>query len=166
MMDTWGEWMHGESTKLHAVERAALAHHRLAAIHPFIDGNGRTARLVMNLLLLGDGYPPAIISKANRLQYYRVLAQADRGSHKPIVNFVGRAVEQSLTLYLDACTPRTQAPPPDEQWLSLREAAGSVEYSQEYLSLLARTGQLDAMKKGRNWYTTLNAIEAYRRSIG
>lgn len=164
-MDGWGEWMNGTSQKLHAVERAALAHHKLAAIHPFIDGNGRTARLVMNLLLMCDGYPPTVISKVNRLQYYRVLAQADNGRENPIVNFVGRAVEQSLTFYLDACTPRTEEPPKDEKWMSLREAASQSEYSQEYLSLLARTGRLDAMKRGRNWVTTLSAIKAYRESV-
>lgn len=164
-MDEWGEWMNGASRKLHAVERAALAHHKLAAIHPFIDGNGRTARLVMNLLLMRDGYPPTIISKVNRLQYYRVLAQADSGRENPMVNFVGRAVEQSLTLYLDACTPRTEEPPADKKWISLREAASQSEYGQEYLSLLARTGRLDAMKRGRNWVTTLAAIAAYRESV-
>ena len=55
-MAAWGDWLQGPALALHPVERAALAHHRLAAIHPFIDGNGRTARLVMNLLLLRDGW--------------------------------------------------------------------------------------------------------------
>lgn len=102
LMTDWGDWVNGEAMTRHPVERAALAHHRLAAIHPFIDGNGRTARLVMNLLLMREGYPPTIIMKANRRQYYRVLAQADSGHERQIVNFTGRAVEQGLTLYLEA----------------------------------------------------------------
>ncbi len=166
LMNEWGDWLASSYTVLHAVERAALAHHRLAAIHPFIDGNGRTARLLMNLLLMKDGYPPTIISNRNRRQYYRVLAQADSGQERPFVNFVGRAVEQSLTLYLEACTPRTEAPPADEVWIPLREAAKETPYSQEYLSLLARKGRLDAMKKGGIWHTTLAAIDAYQESIG
>ena len=105
LMSDWGDWLNGLALSLHPVERAALAHHRLAVIHPFIDGNGRTARLVMNLLLMRDGYPPTIIRRVDRRQYYHVLAQADEGNEFPVVNFVGQAVERSLTLYLEACTP-------------------------------------------------------------
>ncbi len=109
-MTDWVRWLHDEAKSLHPVDRAALAHHRFAAIHPFIDGNGRTARLIMNLLLLRDGYPPTVILRANRLQYYRVLARADRGNDKALVNFVGRAVERSLNLYLEAVAPRRGPP--------------------------------------------------------
>jgi len=165
LMLGWGDWLDGESRSLHPVVRAALAHHRLVAIHPFIDGNGRTARLAMNLLLMQDGYPPTIIEQNNRGTYYRVLAQADSQKDGPLVNFVGRAVERSLTLYLDACTPRTAPPTEDEKWVSLREAADGTPYSQEYLSLLARTGRLDAVKHGRNWVTTRRAVEAYLASV-
>ena len=165
LMNEWGDWLNGIATERHPVERAALAHHRLVAIHPFIDGNGRTARLVMNLLLMREGYPPTIIMKVNRRQYYRVLAQADRGNKPPLVNFVGRAVERSLTLYLEASTPRTEPPSSEEAWILLRDAAQEVSYSQEYLSLLARSGRLEAVKRGRKWYTTRRAIEKYQQSL-
>ncbi|RPH57570.1 MAG: Fic family protein, partial [Chloroflexi bacterium] len=92
-MDEWGQWLADTSSSLHPVAAAALAHHRLVAIHPFVDGNGRTARLVMNLLLMRSGYPPTVILRTNRRQYYRVLAEADAGKVTPLVNFVGRAVE-------------------------------------------------------------------------
>lgn len=160
----WSDWLDGPAETLHPVTRAALAHHQLAAIHPFLDGNGRTARLVMNLLLLRDGYPPTVILKVNRQQYYRVLAQADAGRPAPFVNFVGRAVERSLTLYLEACTVQTAPPPADAAWIPLREAAQGTPYSQEYLSLLARLGRLEAVKRGRNWYTTRRAVESYQQS--
>ncbi len=164
LMMEWGEWLNASEFSEHPVARAALAHHRLVAIHPFIDGNGRTARLVMNLLLMKDGYPPTIIMKVNRRQYYRVLAQADSGREDQLVNFVGRAVERSLTLYLDACTPRSQPRAADEEWISLREASEGSPYSQEYLSLLARTGRLEALRRGRNWVTTRQAVETYYES--
>jgi Fic family protein len=164
-MTRWEEWLRSKALTLHPVTRAALAHHRLAAIHPFIDGNGRTARLVMNLLLLRDGFPPTIILRENRAQYYRVLAEADRGKERPVVNLVGRAVERSLTLYLEACTPRHAAPEPTDQWIPLRQAAKGTPYSQEYLSLLARTGRLEAIKRGRVWHTTRRAVDTYRRSV-
>jgi hypothetical protein len=118
----------------------------------------------MNLILLRAGYPPAIIPHANRLQYYRALAAADQGHEALLANLVGRAVERSLTLYLEATTPQT-APPADEVWLPLRQAAKGAPYSQEYLSLLARTGRLEAIKRGRNWYTTPAAIDRYRASL-
>ena len=75
-------------------------------------------------------------------------------------------MERALTLYLDACTPRTAPPPEEETWIPLREAARGTPYSQEHLSLLARIGWPEAIKRGRNWYTTRKAVAAYRRSVG
>lgn len=164
-MSDWADWLAGQEDSAEPVELAAVAHHRLVAIHPFLDGNGRAARLAMNLVLLRAGYPPAIIARANRTQYYRALARADRGEDTPLANLVGRAVERTLTLYLEVTTPQTMPPPADDSWLPLREAAEGTPYSQEYLSLLARTGRLEAIKRGRNWHTTRRAVEAYRASL-
>jgi Fic family protein len=163
-MQAWSAWLRGEAMALHPVERSALAHHRLAAIHPFVDGNGRTARLVMNLLLLRDGYLPTVIQKTQRKQYYRALAQADAGQVEPFVNFVARGLERSLALYLSAVTPR-RSRNADEDWISLSEAAAGTRFSQEYLSLLARTGRLEAVKHGRNWVTTRRAVRDYEESV-
>lgn len=165
LMNDWASWLVEQANVLDPVALAALAHHKLVAIHPFIDGNGRTARLIMNLVLMRAGYPPAIIARVNRQQYYRVLAQADGGKTDPLVNFVARAVERSLTLYLEACTPQTAPPPPEDEWIPLRQAAELVPYSQDYLSLLARTGKLEAMKRGRIWHTTPRALELYLESV-
>jgi len=164
-MEDWAGRLLAQEGRMEPVALAAQAHHRLAAIHPFIDGNGRTARLIMNLVLMRAGYPPAIIARVNRRQYYRVLAQADNGNLAPLVNFVGRAVERSLTLYLEACTPQTAPPPEEGAWIPLREAAKLVSYSQDYLSLLARTGKLEAVKRGRIWHTTRRALERYVASV-
>lgn len=165
-MTEWGEWLTQSSQTAHPVVLAALAHHRLVEIHPFVDGNGRTARLVMNLLLMQRGYPPTVILRSDRQSYYRVLSLADDGKEKSLVNFVGKAVERSLTLYLDACTKRTSKPKKAEEWIPLSEASHGTPYSQEYLSLLARKGQIEAVKHGRNWLTTRKAIENYVKTIG
>jgi len=164
-MHDWETWLQRGEQELHPVALAAQAHHRLVAIHPFIDGNGRTARLMMNLVLIRSGYPPTVILKANRRQYYSVLMRADAGSSGGLENFVGRSVERSLMLYLEACTPKTAPPQKDEEWISLAQAADGTPYSQEYLSLLARKGRLEAIKRGRVWMTTRRAITEYRASI-
>jgi len=164
-MQAWDTWLAATAGDLHPVARAALAHHKLAAIHPFVDGNGRTARLVMNLLLFRHGYPPTVILRTNRKSYYRVLMQADAGNEAPFVNFVGRAVERSLTFYLEACTPQPAPPSPETAWIPLAQAAEGTPYSQEYLSLLARKGRLEAIKRGRVWHTTRRAVAAYLASV-
>jgi Fic family protein len=165
LMAEWSDWVARAEGTLHPVILAAQAHYRLVAIHPFVDGNGRTARLVMNLLLMRRGYPPTVILRANRRQYYSVLAKADSGKTDALENFVGRAVENSLNLYIETCKSVTKSPKAEEEWIPLREACVGTPYSQEYLSLLARLGRIEAMKRGRNWYTTRRAVKAYQNSL-
>ena len=69
------DWYNNEAHKLHPVERAAKVHADFVGIHPFIDGNGRTSRLLMNLELIKAGYPPCVITVENRLAYYEALDQ-------------------------------------------------------------------------------------------
>ncbi|MCW1967970.1 MAG: Fic family protein [Anaerolineae bacterium] len=162
-MDDFVQWLRGnEAMAMHPIERAAYGHHIFVAIHPFVDGNGRTGRLLLNLLLFRAGYPPAVIEKATRRQYYKALSEADRGNFEALVNMIARVCERSLRAYLEAVQSADKAPSVDDRWISLAEAAKGSEYSQEYLSLLARTGKLRAKKEGRNWLTTKNAIAEYR----
>ena len=165
LMDDLVRWIAGrDSVALHPIERAAQVHHRFVAIHPFVDGNGRTGRLLLNLLLFKDGYPPTVIEKINRRQYYKVLGDADAGNLRPLTNFVARACERSLQMYVEAGRVMTRQPAKKERWLPLSEAAQDSLYTQEYLSLLARLGRLKAKKQGRNWLTTQAAIQEYRAS--
>ncbi|MGD0879890.1 MAG: Fic family protein [Anaerolineales bacterium] len=165
LMAEWSDWVASAEGSIHPIVLAAQAHHRLVAIHPFVDGNGRTARLVMNLLLMRSGYPPTVILRVNRRQYYSVLAKADSGNTDALENFVGRAVENSLNFYIEACKPVMKSPKPDEEWILLQDACFGTPYSQEYLSLLARLGRIEATKRGRNWYTTRRAVKAYQDSL-
>ncbi len=79
MMEDLGYWIVEAETRLHPVIYAAEIHERIATIHPFIDGNGRTARLIMNLVLLGHGYAIANISGEiqSRLAYYNTLEKCN-----------------------------------------------------------------------------------------
>lgn len=88
--------------KGHPIEHSALAHYKFVEIHPFVDGNGRTARLLMNLILMSKGYPPAIILMRERVAYYNSLKKADAGDYREIVSIVANAVNKSLDIYLEA----------------------------------------------------------------
>lgn len=90
-------------TDLHPVQLAAEAHYRLLNIHPFSDGNGRTARLLMNLILISHGYPPAIISKREKTSYINSLEKAQLGgSLDDYLKIISKAVSRSLDIYLKA----------------------------------------------------------------
>lgn len=79
------------------VLQASFAHYQLVAIHPFIDGNGRTARLLMNLLLLRNQYPPVLLPVEKRSHYYDALSAADEGNMALFDELIARAVIKSLT---------------------------------------------------------------------
>ena len=151
-------WLRENPEELTPIELAAVFHHRFVQIHPFTDGNGRMARLLMNAVLLRHGYPFIVsIPNRERARYLGSLSEADMGNLKPFVNFVARSVERTLDIYLQALE--------EPELLSMAEAAELVPYSQDYLSLLARKGALGAFKKGRNWYVTKGGLERYVRSI-
>ncbi|MFQ5812385.1 MAG: Fic family protein [Anaerolineae bacterium] len=90
-----------EAAGLHPVERGARAHFRLVHVHPFVDGNGRTARLLMNLILVREGYPPAVIRHERRPEYYDTLDRAHEGDTNPFLALVAEEVERSLDIWLD-----------------------------------------------------------------
>ena len=69
------DWYNTEADLIHPIARAAKVHADFVGIHPFIDGNGRTSRLLMNLELMKAGYPPCVITVENRLAYYKALDQ-------------------------------------------------------------------------------------------
>ncbi len=97
-------WQREEFAKhrLHPVEIAARFHHQFTEIHPFDDGNGRMARLLMNLLLMQNGYPPVVIRLQERDDYLLALRQADSGQKEEFLSFISEKVADSLALYLRA----------------------------------------------------------------
>ncbi|MBU9713447.1 Fic family protein [Evansella tamaricis] len=90
-----------ETKKLHTVTRGAMLHAIFVGIHPFIDGNGRTSRLLLNLELMKDGFPPIVIKVENRIAYYEALDKAHtQKEYDDFIKLVAREVEDSLNLYL------------------------------------------------------------------
>ncbi|MBI5299541.1 MAG: Fic family protein [Deltaproteobacteria bacterium] len=153
------QWFQKNQKKFHVVELAALFHHRLVHIHPFLDGNGRTARLAMNVLLMKAGYPLVVILKNDRKKYYRVLSEADQGKPALLVQFIAQSVERALNIYLKVLTPTSKK---REKFLPLSEIAKGSHHSQKYLNLLIRQGKLEAHKEGRIWLTSREALLRYR----
>ena len=88
--------------KYHPIIRAALLHGELVKIHPFVDGNGRTSRLLMNLDLMNSGYNPVIIKKESRLKYYEALDKAHTtGNYTDFVKLVTKLEVEMLKKYLN-----------------------------------------------------------------
>jgi len=153
VIDSLGETASG---KADIVTLAARFHHQFVWIHPFYDGNGRTARLLMNLLLLRNGFPPAIILVNDRKKYYRALDAANNGNIEPFELLVAQSIERSLDIYLEAAGHNGS-----DEYVPLSQLTEKFPYSQEYLSLLARRGLIDAYKQSRNWLATERSIVDY-----
>ncbi|MFD2115127.1 Fic family protein [Paenibacillus yanchengensis] len=102
-MDQLMHWYHGAAQAFHPIVSGAMLHAIFVGIHPFIDGNGRTSRLLLNLELMKSGYPPIIIKVDNRLAYYNALDKAHTTEDtQDFIALVAAEVELSLDLYLSA----------------------------------------------------------------
>lgn len=96
LMEQLEVWIKEERDKLHPITFAAMLHLQLVSIHPFIDGNGRTSRLVMNLALLQDGYQLAVIPPICRADYLATIRRYQlKGDSKPFVDFIAERVLES-----------------------------------------------------------------------
>lgn len=99
LMKQFGSYLQTEKP---GIDKAIISHLHLVSIHPFIDGNGRTARLLMNLLLLKDSKLPLIIRPRDRRQYLKIIEKAQLyDERKDYMEFMYKALDRSLQTYLD-----------------------------------------------------------------
>jgi Fic family protein len=153
-------WIASEGQAYAPMVRAALTHEMFLAIHPFPDGNGRTARLLLNLQLMRDGYPIALLLANWRLRYISALEQAHHGQYNALINVIGRAVEAGLDMFLEAC-----AAVPEELHRPLREIAEACEIDADYLGWLLREGRIAGQKRRGRWYASEAAVRRYQQEV-
>lgn len=100
LMTDFMHWYHHEAQDLHPVERAARIHADFVGIHPFVDGNGRTSRLLTNLELMKSGFPPIVIQVEQRLAYYQALDKAHtQGDYEDFMSLIVDCVKKGFDPY-------------------------------------------------------------------
>ncbi len=151
-MRDFGKWLSDISVidddrgTLDAILYAAAAHTWLVYIHPFIDGNGRVARLLMNLILMRYGYPIAIVTKEDRFRYYDALEISQTSDLSPFIALVEECIRESL----------------EEYERSVREQQKEKEWAAD---LVAGFSPPEALSKARNeyevWKSAMELLRSY-----
>ncbi|HTS14856.1 MAG TPA: Fic family protein [Candidatus Sulfotelmatobacter sp.] len=154
------DWLAAARTptpEAHVLVRLAKLHGQFEKIHPFRDGNGRTGRLLLNLMLVQRGYPPAVLRNRSRERYLAGLRRADSGDPWPLAEMIGRAVKDNLDRFL---LPGLAGP------LKLLPITALAQDGKAARALRAAAdrGRLRAVKDDRDrWLSTKQWVDDYRR---
>ncbi|OHU23654.1 cell filamentation protein Fic [Mycobacteroides chelonae] len=141
-------------------EILAAIHNEFECIHPFIDGNGRTGRLALNLILVRLGYPPVIVLKTQRSSYLTAMHKSDNGDHGPLGEILARAMYDNLNRFI---VPSLAGP---ARLVPLTSLADD-QFSVAALRQAAQRGRLDAVQGADGvWRTTRRAVQDYARTKG
>lgn len=152
-MHEFGKWLTnvtataGQSEQAEALLAAAAAHTWFVTIHPFIDGNGRVARLILNLMLMRYGYPIAIITKADRSRYYDALEISQTSDLTALASLILECLEESLEEYEEAA----------------KEQQEHQEWAQSIVGKLQHVEQVRAANQYEVWR---NAMELLKSLFG
>lgn len=151
-MEELGKWLETASVPTDDQSASGLlvataAHAWFVTIHPFIDGNGRVGRLLMNLLLMRYGYPIAIITKDDRLRYYDALEQSQGSDLSGLVSLVSECVEESL----------------EEYELAVAEEVQQEEWARAVAARLTRQEGVRAGNEYELWKSAMDLLKGYFR---
>ena len=165
-MDSWvndvcavGERVRGSlGDKTPLPEELARLHNLFERVHPFIDGNGRVGRLLLNLMLVRLGHPPVIIFKRQRAAYLGALQRADSGDYGALGELIARAMYDNLNRFI---VPNVAGP----VRLVPLTALASKRVSLTALRHAARRNRLDAVQGTDGvWRSSRRAVDAYLAS--
>ena len=133
-----------------AILYAAAAHTWFVSIHPFIDGNGRVARLIMNLVLMRYAFPIAIVTKEDRMRYYDALEESQASDLSPFISLVVECIEESLEPYEEAAKEQKEL----QEWI----AAIGARYSQRDMARNKNEYEV--------WKSAMELLRGYFRQTG
>ena len=188
MMGGFVQWINAQMAdpQHNPLRLAAASHVLFETIHPFKDGNGRVGRILLNFLLIGEGYANIAIKgvqKNDRERYYEALAIGDDGFDRmlrmvevglqPTPDLIDdhaqqsdlAAMEEIIVTQLETSLTRLKKHGPaafnQDDLVPLRQAAQFSNYSQDYLRNLINLGKLPAQKRGKLWYMRIRDLSAY-----
>jgi Fic family protein len=153
-LDAWSQST-GKLGKSHPVVHAAVHHAWFERIHPFSDGNGRVGRLLLNFMLIQQGYPPAVILKGQRPRYLKALELADENNPSLLAEVIARSVSGTLTRFL---IPNLAGA---AKLVPLSALAAQGPYPVEYLRLLVFESKLRAVRNGHLWLSSRKWLDDY-----
>lgn len=160
-MDEFMQWLETQQD-MHPVTVAADAHFKLVSIHPFVDGNGRTARLLMNLILLINGYPIAIIRNEERTGYLEAVNLGQtKNDLQMYYSLVNEAEERSLDAYLNATEGKPVIPVlmgkgKESKLLKIGELAEATNQTKATIRFWTNEGLLEVAKTTEGGYALYN----------
>jgi Fic family protein len=138
------------SDKSNPIVLACAAHTWFVFIHPFIDGNGRVARLILNLMLMRYGCPIAVITREDRQRYYEALGESDKtGDLSSIVSLVAESVEESLEEYLSA----------------VEQHRSEEEWAKSLVSRFSENDRTKALNDHGVWKSAMDLLKNYFKQI-
>lgn len=141
-------------------EILAAIHNEFERIHPFIDGNGRTGRLVLNLILVRLGYPPVVVLKTQRSNYLAAMQKSDEGDHGPLGEILARGMYDNLNRFI---VPSLAGP---ARLVPLASLANE-QFSVAALRQAAARRRLDAVQGADGvWRSTRRAVQKYAANRG
>lgn len=159
LVSDWIEAANGivERDTPHIIEDFAELHASFERVHPFNDGNGRVGRLLLNLMLVRYGYPPAVIHKKDGARYLDGLRRADEGDPGLLAEVLARSVKHGIDRFL---IPGLAGPHRLVPIGSLLD----MGFSHNALVLAAKRGRLEATQQDGQWYSSRSAVQDYVKS--